>query len=163
MSLPNVLPFPVGTATTKVDAALVGQKFESAGKLYRLVKVVHAIGTCSKLVCSHVMSAGVPTWTVELAGTNSTTLNQIAGVIPVGQTGSDGSAGLLAGDYFLVQIGGVASVVTASSVAIDDGLAAVSTAGKVDNSTTAVAVFGQVTAAATAANSSVSVLITKAL
>jgi hypothetical protein len=163
MSLPNVLPFPVGTATTKVDASLVGQEFASGDKKYRLVKMVHAAAACAKLVCSHVMSAGVPTWTVEIAGTNSTTLNQIAGVIPVGQTGSTGTTGLIAGDYFLIQTAGTASCICASSVAIDDGIAAVSTAGKVDNSTTAVAVFGQVTAAATAADSTVSVLITKVL
>lgn len=163
MSLPNVLPFAVGTATTKVDAGLIGQDFSVGQKRYRLVKVVHAIATCTKLVCSKVMSAGADTFTVELAGTNSTSLNDIAGVIPSGQIGSSGTTGLLAGDYFLIQIGGEATCICASSVAAGDGIAAVSTAGKVDNSTTASAVFGQVSAAATAADSDIVVKITKVL
>lgn len=133
----NAIPINIGTASARAEhAADLGKLIVVDGKMYRLVKAAAAISSAATLVVSTELSSGVPTWNVDLAGTTGCALTHPAGVIPLGQTGSDGGTGLVAGDYFYVQVSGPAKCRSANT-AVDSGTlaAATGTAGEVTNAT----------------------------
>jgi hypothetical protein len=155
---PNFLP-AVGTASAATDLAnQLGNVFHAAdGKSYRLVKASAAMAACASLAVATEVSSGAPTWVVNFPGQSGASIYAPVGIIPVGQVGSTGTTGLLAGDYFLVQIGGVTKHITASSVALGDAIGATGTAGKGDNTTTLGLVYAVALEAATAADTAVDV------
>jgi hypothetical protein len=98
------------------------------GKAYRLVKANAAIAAAANKVV--VKTAGTAnTWTVNT--TTSSAAQLVAGVIPAGQVGSDGSTGLVSGDYFLVQVAGEATpIITTNALAAGTGIVTDTTAGQ---------------------------------
>lgn len=122
---------PVGYASASANhAADLGKTVFVDGKTYRLVKANAAIATAANKVL--VRTAGTAgTWTVNTTTSANSAL--VAGVVPPGQVGSDGSTGLLSGDYFLIQVGGEATpIVNTGSVAVGTGLTTHTDAGECD-------------------------------
>jgi hypothetical protein len=132
-SLANEIP-PV--ALNAADPATqhvnnLGKVYEIGGKLYRLVKAAANISACANKVLVTSYSGNVPAWTVNTTTTANSPL--VAGVVVPGQLGSDGTTGLVSGDYFLIQVGGIATPLTVTgSVAAGTGLVTTTTAGQVD-------------------------------
>jgi hypothetical protein len=131
----GILPIPVGKASQATDLATqLGRLFETAdGKIYRLVKAAADIATAARFaVVTAVTAGGLPTW---LVNTTTTANNYLAvGVVPAGQVGTGSTATtLLAGDYFLVQASGVATIVSAGAIAAGALVGTSTTAGKVDD------------------------------
>lgn len=158
------LPLPIGTASssTKLNADL-GKVYWAAGEAYRLCRSLSAITAAASRVVVSAVTAGTRTWSVS---TTTVALNSlVAGVIPVGQLGSNGSTGLLAGDYFLAVVSGDTSVFTiTASTAIGSGLVTTTTAGSADPvsatfaATTPGSVFAVLTATSVAGVSTVRVV-----
>jgi len=130
MSVIHVPVTPIGTATTSGNASgLLGQEIYIGGITYRLVKAANAIATAAGKVLVTAITAGVgPSYVVDTTTTAANGL--VMGVVVQGQTGSDGSTGLLAGDLFWLQTKGVTKVNTAGSVAVSTGLTTSTTAGQ---------------------------------
>lgn len=148
----NITPIQVGTASANAaHAADLGKLVLQGGKWYRVVKAEGAIAAAAKKVVATLLSSGAPTWVVDLAGTTGASVLTPAGVVPEGQVGSTGGTGLVAGDYFLVQVSGPCKVVSAGTFAAGDLIGATGTAGKVDTVSTAAAV-GYACEAASAAD-----------
>lgn len=129
----NTPYIPIGQASAATDLAFhLGQRHEdSQGRVYVLCKAAAAIATCASKVLVTAVSSGVPTFNVNTTTTAANGL--VIGVVPAGQTGSDGSTGLVSGDYFWVQVGGYSKVITITgSTAIGTGLVTTTTAGKAD-------------------------------
>lgn len=140
---------PVGQASAATNlASHLGTRYQKpSGEVYVLCKAAAAIATCASKVLVTAVSSGVPTYVVNT--TTSANNGLVMGVVPAGQTGSDGSTGLLSGDYFWLQVGGPAKVITITgSTAIGTGLVTTTTAGKADPvsatyaATTQGAIFG---------------------
>jgi hypothetical protein len=157
---PNFLP-PVGTASAATDLAnQLGNVFLAPdGKQYRLVKAGAAISAAGTLVVSTALSSNIPTWAVDLAGKTGYSVSTAAGVVPKGQTGSTGTTGLVSGDYFLVQVSGLAYTTSGGTLAQFDSVGATGSAGKVDTSTTDSVVIGTALKAATDTSTEVPVLL----
>lgn len=140
---------PIGQASAATDLAFhLGQSHtDSQNRVYVLCKAAAAIATCASKVLVTAVSSGVPTFNVNT--TTSANNGLVIGVVPAGQTGSDGSTGLVSGDYFWVQVGGYSKVITITgSTAVGTGLVTTTTAGKADPvsatyaATTQGAIFG---------------------
>ena len=119
----------VGTASASaVHAADLGKIIFLDGKGYRLVRANAAISAAANRVV--VRTAGTAgTWTVNTTISPSSPL--VAGVIPPGQVGSDGSSGLVSGDYFYVQVSGEATpIITTNALAAGTGIVTDTTAGQ---------------------------------
>lgn len=125
-------PIPIGTADPATQwATFLGKLFESGGNVYRLVKATSAISAAANKVLVFTITSHAPVWSV--ATTTSANSQLVAGVVPAGQTGSDGTTGLVAGDYFLIQVGGIATpLVHTTATAASTGLSTCSTAGSCD-------------------------------
>jgi hypothetical protein len=126
------LPLPIGVADAATQwATFLGKTFESGGNTYRLVKAAGAITAAANKVLVTTVTSHAPVWTVNTTTSANSAL--VAGVVPAGQTGSDGTTGLLSGDYFLIQCGGIATPLChTTAVAISTGLATSTTAGSAD-------------------------------
>lgn len=148
-------PLRVGIGYAATDLAnFLGSQYEfnvdlgsglKVTRRYVLAKAAAAIATASSKVLVTAVSSGVPTWVVNT--TTSAANGLVAGVVPESFVGSDGSTGLVSGDYFLLQIGGHAKVITVTgATAIGVGLITSTTAGQADpiDATFAAADFGTV-------------------
>lgn len=97
-------PIKVGTASANAaHAADLGKLVFVDGKMYVVAKAASAIAAAAKKGVVTAFSAGVPTWVVDLP---VDAIGESFGIIPAGQTGSTGTTGLVAGDYFMLQISG---------------------------------------------------------
>lgn len=158
--MPLTSPIAIGTASANaIHAADLGKVFWNDGKAYRVVKAEAAIAAAAKLVVSTTLSSGVPTWIVDLPGTTGASVSTPAGVIPENQVGSTGTTGLVAGDYFVVQVSGPCKCVSGGTLAAFDSVGATGTAGKVDTTTTISVAIGTATEAASAADADVDVIL----
>ena len=131
MSTINLAAIPVGTATQFAGnvAGLLGQELYIGGKCYRLCKAANAIASAAGKVLVSAITAGTDySYVVDTTTTAANGL--VLGVVVQGQTGSDGSTGLLANDYFWLQTKGMTKVNTAGSVAASTGLTTSATAGQ---------------------------------
>jgi hypothetical protein len=100
----NVPFIAVGKASANaLNKANLGKMIISNGKMYVLCKNTTLLAAAAKKGLVSAFSAGVPTWNVDLPA-DATGAPFV--IIPAGQVGSDGSTSLLAGDYFLGQISG---------------------------------------------------------
>lgn len=127
-----VTPFPVGTASTDAElAADLGNVYWVGAKAYRLVKAAAALSGARYMTLVTAVSSGVRTW----ACTTSTTANDplVAGVVPATQVDSLGAAGLLSGDYFLIQVSGSCKGISAAAIAASVPVGTSTTAGKIDD------------------------------
>ena len=160
-----MLPLPLAIGRASADARLaadLGKVYWFNGRAYRLCRAAAAISAAASKVVVTAVSSGVRTWVANTTTTANNSL--VAGVIPAGQTGSDGSTGLLANDYFLVVCSGDATLITVTaSTAIGTGLVTTTTAGSADPvsatfaATTPGAVFAVLTATSIAGASAVRV------
>ena len=127
---PNFLP-KVGFAASATDLAnQLGNIYEAAnGKVYRLCKAAAAIAAAEgKVLVSAVhATTGERTWVVNVTTTANDPL--IAGVVPEDQVGSSGTTGLLADDYFLLQVAGDAQALVVDNTQAGDLLVTTTTAG----------------------------------
>jgi hypothetical protein len=126
-------PFPIGTASTATAlAADLGKVYFWNGNGYRLVKASTTIALAASQVLVTALSSGVPTWAVTT--TDTANLWTVAGVVPVGQTGTGATTtSLISGDYFLIQISGPTKCVSAAAIANGGLVGTSTTAGKVDD------------------------------
>ena len=116
---PNFLP-AVGTASAATDLEnMLGTLYQAAdGKVYRLVKSTGALAAAARKFVVSAITAGQPTWNVALNTTAAQAYTQrIRVLIPAGQTGSTGTTGLVAGDYFLAQVEGPSTALCAAALA----------------------------------------------
>lgn len=147
-------PLAVGKADSATELAnSLGRVYEVAGKRYRLCKASAAIAAAANKVVITAVSGTAPTWNVNVTTTAASPL--VAGVIPPGQTGSDGTTGLVSGDYFLAQVSGAATpIVVTGALAAGTGLTTVATAGSADavTATYAAVVHGSIFAVLIAAS-----------
>lgn len=125
-------PIAVGSADAASQfSTFLGKVFEVGGVRYRLVKAAAAISAAANKVLVTSISSHAAAWTVNTTTSANSAL--VAGVVPSGQLGSDGSTGLLSGDYFLIQVSGVATPLChTTAVAASTGLATSTTAGSAD-------------------------------
>jgi len=130
----KVLPIPVGqTDTGTWLASSLGRLYEDGAKTYRLVKAAAEITTPTKKVLVSAVASGAKSWSVNTTTTANNWL--AAGVVPSSLT-----ATIASGAYFLIQVSGAATCISAAAVA-DGGLVGTSTAaGKVDDATVAAGV-----------------------
>jgi hypothetical protein len=129
------IPLPViaiGTASQNAAHARdLGRTVEVAGVRYRLFKMSAALTACASKVLVTAVTSGTPTWLTTT--TTSAANSLVACVVPIGQVGSDGSTGLLIGDYFYGIIQGYTDVITVTgATAISTGLQTSTTAGQAD-------------------------------
>jgi hypothetical protein len=97
-------PISVGSASKNAaHAADLGKIVFVDGKIYVVAKASAAIAAAAKKGVATTFVSGRPTWLVDLP---ADPVGEGFGIIPSGQTGSDGSTGLLSGDYFMLQISG---------------------------------------------------------
>jgi hypothetical protein len=97
-------PITVGTASASAThAADLGKIVFVNGKIYVVAKANAAIAAAAKKGVVTAITAGVPTWVVDLP---TDAVGEAFGIIPSGQTGSTGGTGLVAGDYFMLQVSG---------------------------------------------------------
>lgn len=165
-----MLPFPnffptVGQASAATDLAnMLGHEVTTDGgtKTYRLVKATSAIAAAAEMILVGAATAGVPTWNVVTSTTANDYLARLGGVVPAGQKGSTGTTGLIAGDYFLIQIAGPATVTSAGAIAAGGLIGTSTTAGKADDATVAASVgaIGNALESAAGADESVGILLT---
>lgn len=132
-SLSNSLP-PI--AVGKADAATqhsanLGKLYEIGGKVFRLVKMSASLSAAANKILVSAVSAGAFTW----ACTTSTTAGDgtVVGIIPTGQTGSDGTTALASGDYLLIQVSGTCDMLSGGAIALNALVGASTTAGKGDD------------------------------
>lgn len=127
-----LLPMAVGVADSASQwATFLGKTFESNGNVYRLVKASSSISAAANKVLVTTISSHAPSWTVTTTTSADSAL--VAGVVPAGQTGSDGTSALASGDYFLIQVAGVCTpLVHTTATAASTGLSTCSTAGSCD-------------------------------
>lgn len=128
-----VCPLAVGVADSATQwSTFLGKLFEVNGNIYRMVKASANISSAAnKVLVLPAISSHATAWTVNTTTTANSQL--VAGVVPSGQTGSDGSTGLVSGDYFLIQVGGIATPLChTTAVAASTGLATSTTAGSAD-------------------------------
>jgi hypothetical protein len=147
-----VLPIAVGEGSTDTNLAnALGELFAVGGKVYRLVKAGGTLAAEDIVVTA--VASGVPSWVVA----DTTTANSYlcAGVIPTG------TEALASGDYFLIQVSGVAAVTSAAAIAAGGLVGTSTTAGKADDATVAAGVgaIGVALESAAGADESVGILI----
>lgn len=121
-------PITVGTASASAThAADLGKIVFVNGKVYVVAKSTSAIAAAGGKGVVTAFSAGVPTWNVALP---ADVTGESFGIIPAGQTGSTGTTGLVAGDYFMLQVSGpfagISGVTLLKSTATAPGLAVTS-------------------------------------
>lgn len=150
-------PTPVGTASATASDADIGKLYTTNGKIYRYVQA--GTNLAANVAVVTAVSAGVPTWVVTTTTTAGNSL--VAGGVPLGQLDSTGASGVLAGDRFLIQVGGNGTLITqTASVAIGSALGTHTVAGRVEAlsatfaATTVGATFAVLTATSVAAGSS---------
>lgn len=120
-------PLAVGqTSTNSVHAADLGNIYIIGKNRYRLVISAAAITTPSGFVVTTALSTGLPTWSVN----TSTTANDYlaAGIIPAVIT-----ATIPISTYFLVQISGPCTAISAAAIAVGVPVGCSTTAGKIDD------------------------------
>lgn len=115
------IPFltPGQASANPANAANLGKTVVSNGKVYVLAKAGAAIAAAAKKGVVTAFSAGVPTWAVDVPADPQ---GYAFGIIPAGQVGSDGSTGLLSGDYFLLQVSGAATGLSGMTLIKTTGL-----------------------------------------
>lgn len=120
-------PIRVGTASASaLHAADLGKTIFVDGAGYRLVRASANITTAANKVVIYADSAAQ---TVNV--TTTAVSPAVAGVIPAGQVGSTGTTTILSGDYFYVQVSGIATpIVTASGVAAGTAVTTHTTSGE---------------------------------
>lgn len=95
----------IGTASASaVHAADLGKIIVQEGKTYRMCKATGAVATAGARVLKTALTLGVPTWYVDFP--TAAVIDNLHVVVPSGQTGSTGTTGLVAGDYFYAQVSG---------------------------------------------------------
>ena len=131
--MPTLPSIAIGTASANAaHAADLGKTITVDGKIYRLVKAGAAITVGTGGLCANTAAtSGTPTWVVTLPSAANSAF--VAGVIPGGQKDSTGAAGLLNGDYFYIQVSGVAEVTAGAAIASGALIASLITTGKVDD------------------------------
>ncbi len=128
----NTVPIKIGTASARAEhAADLGKVYFLNGKGYRIVQMLGALAAAAGKILVTGITAGAPTWIV----TTSTTAGDptVAGVVPPSQKGSTGTTGLVAGDYFPLQVSGPCDVLTAAAVTNNALVGCSTTAGKCDD------------------------------
>lgn len=112
-------PITIGTASANPShAADLGKLILIDGKMYRVCKSTGALAAAAKKVLVSAVSSGAPTWNVALGTTAVDAYKfKFRVVVPASQTGSTGTTGLVAGDYFLAQVSGPAQALCAAGLA----------------------------------------------
>lgn len=135
-------PMKVGeyTTSTTMSADLLNTYRLEAG-VFRWVKASAAITNAGGKVVTLVFSAGAPTGAV--AETTTASDNDVAGVIPIGSSSTQGGAitattTLAADSYFLVQLNGAARVQANTTVSTGANLVTTTTSGQVGSMATGV-------------------------
>ncbi len=150
----------IGTASANpCHAADLGKTITLDGKTYRMAKNTSTLAAAATKIVVSALSSGAPTW--SFATTTTAGLHNPAGVIPLGQVGSTGTTSLIAGDYYFIQIGGPAKVLSGGAIA-DGGLVGTSTtAGKADDASVVAGVgaIGVALEAASGADEVIDVLL----
>jgi len=125
--MPSLPAIDIGTASANAaHAADLGKLVVVNGNTYRLVRANAAIAAAANKV---VVRTAATANTVNTTTSASSAL--VCGVIPAGQTGSDGSTGLVSGDYFYVQVAGLATpIITTNALAVGTGIVTDTTAGQ---------------------------------
>lgn len=132
------LPTPGKAEAATALAAALGNKIIGAdGTEYRLVRATAAIANAANLVVQFALdSGGAFTWEVGLPAADDD--DRRLAVIPHGQTGSDGSTTVLAGDYFLAIVRGPCRFVAHAAITPAAGqLLRPKTTGRVSGTATA--------------------------
>lgn len=134
------VPIAVGSASANpAHAADLGRIVFASGKVYRVAKAAAAITAAASKVLVSAVDATTGERTFVCNTTTSANNALVAGVVPVGQTGSSGTTGLLINDYFLLQVAGDAQVLVLDNSAVGEVLATSTTAGtggEIGNETT---------------------------
>lgn len=100
------------------------------------VFVIAVVANTSVTISASLTATASGTYTVTntnyLCTTTTTAASPaVAGVVPAGQVGSTGTTSLIAGDFFYIQVGGIATpIITATGVAAGTGLTTGTTAGE---------------------------------
>jgi hypothetical protein len=121
------IPFitPGQASANAANAANLGKKVIVDGKIYVLAKATSAIALAAEKAVETAYVAGVPNWNVDIP---AAAVSCGFGIIPTGQVGSTGTTGLVAGDYFLLQISGPATCIAGCTLVdtstVQAGLAA---------------------------------------
>jgi hypothetical protein len=118
-------PITVGTASSNAaHKADLGKLVFANGKIYIVAKLVTTLADAGGRGVVTEFVAGAPTWNVDLPANPQ---GYAFGVIPKGQKGSTGTTSLIAGDYFLLQVGGPCTILSGCTLidttAVQDGLA----------------------------------------
>ncbi len=125
-------PLAVGTASAQASLAKdLGKIYWLSGRAYRLVRSTAAITAAAGSILVGTVAAGAFTWAVV----TSTTAGDptVVGIVPAGQTGSTGTTGLIAGDYFLITVSGCVDCITAAAVTNNALIGCSGTAKKTDD------------------------------
>ncbi len=117
---------PGNVTTQAVTAADLGNVFWEGKNAYRVVKAAADITTPAGFVVVTALSTGLPTWSVN----TSTTANDylVAGVIPTTYT-----ATIASGSYFVIQVAGPCTAVSAAAITVGTLVGCSTTAGKIDD------------------------------
>lgn len=127
-------PLPVGTVTTNtVHLADLGNVYTIGANRYRLVKSAAAITTPSGFVLTTTLTAGAPTWLVNTTTTASDP--NVVGVVPAVIT-----ATIPISSFFLIQIAGPCTCISAAALALGAAVGPSTTAGKIDDASITVGV-----------------------
>lgn len=116
-----------------LDASL-GDVVWIGDKAYKCVKTAAAISAATKKALVYTDTAGTTVNTTTTASNS-----KVAGVVPSDLVYVSSTAGQLdSGDYFLMQVAGKATTISAAAVADGAAVGTSTTAGKVDDATIAV-------------------------
>ncbi len=109
-----------------VTAADLGNVFWEGASAFRVVKAAADITTPAGFVVTTALSTGAITWSVN----TSTTANDylVVGVIPTLYT-----ATIASGTYFVVQVAGPCTCVSAAAITVGTIVGVSATAGKIDD------------------------------
>lgn len=108
-------------------AQALGQTYVINGNTWRVVKAAGTLTTMGRALVVSAMSGGLPTF----VATTSTTANDFNWVGICHSTQVD----LAVGDYFLVQCGGYAEIISAAAIAANVAVGCSTTAKKGDDAT----------------------------
>lgn len=124
----GLTPGAVGLAANGTTyAGSLGQTYVISGNTWRVVKAAGALTTMGRALVVSAMSGGLPTF----VATTSTTANDFNWVGICHSSQGD----LAAGDYFLVQCGGYAEIISAAAIAANVAVGCSTTAKKGDDAT----------------------------
>lgn len=123
------IPFlsPGQASANAMNAANLGKRIVSDGKIYVLAKAAAAIADAAGKAVETAYVAGFPNWNVDIP---ASAVSCGFGIIPSNQVGSTGTTGLVSGDYFLLQVSGPAACLSGCTLidtsTVQAGLAATS-------------------------------------